>query len=243
MRNSRTIITLGIMSLLILAGGVWTLRDAWGTKGFALRQETPEWTNYFASNNFGDERQSGILMRYSSNEGGILLLKHTKGPIVYNYDPSEHRTGRATAESWDQAKGQVVDCADQRWNRESAFNVDNMRYRLTAWDEDQTPYDTYGKYAWDAVVSPSKRKAAVLSAAGPKRPFFNFGFIFGGGDVHIHGQRYVQIMDLQSKQYVDKAVKLYAESDEPCFSSCWSSDEKVLVSYNCNFADFQIVAP
>ena len=119
--------------------------------------------------------------------------------------------------------------------------MDNQAYKLLAWDGRVLP--TYG-YAIDAVVSPSDQKAAVLSAAGPKRPLIGFGLPgLGGGEVKIYGRRYVQVMDLKSKEFVERPVILHSESELPCFSSCWSIDEKILVSYQCNFKDFQIVEP
>lgn len=237
---------------------MWYFQDRWRTNGYGLLQETPGWAAWIEK--VGDRSKvkeltmpttpadikPGVLLRYenvdSDRTPGALLLRHTIGDGVYRFDPAAYTVESSTDEEWTAATGQIVRCESQRWTRPDAFNVDNMNYRLTRGSEPVTYVETYGKYALDAIVPPSKSKAAILSAHGPKRPIFSFG-PFGGGDVKIYGRRYLQIMDLASEEYLDLPVILHSSNALPYFSACWSQDERIVIAYSYNFSDFQIVWP
>ena len=256
MRKSYTFGGLAVLFFLLLGITIWYSQDSWMTKGVAERQETPDWAEWKQKlSNPADaanlrypgtlpELMPGVLLRHVAGENGILLLKHTIGDGVYSFDPDGNKTQKVADDSWLVATGSITVCETQRWSRATAFNMDNMNYRLVSWGESKAIYPTYGKYALDAVISPSKKRAAILSAYGPKYPIINFGPAgLGGGDVKIYGRRYVQVMDLVTKEYIDKPVMLQSAVDLPCFSACWSSDEKILVAYRCDFSDFQVVQP
>ena len=254
MRKSYIFGGLAVLFFLLSGITIWYWQDSWMTKGLANRQGTPDWAVWkqklsnpddAASLRYPEtppERMPGVLLRYVTGENGILLLKHTIGDGVYSFDPDSFATQKVADDSWLEATGSITVCEAQRWSRASVFNMDNMNYRLMS--ENKAVYPTYGKYALDAVISPSKKRAAILSAYGPKRPMINFGPVgLGGADVEIYGRRYVQLMDLGTKEYIDKPVILRSTVDLPCFSSCWSSNEEILVAYQCDFSDFQVVQP
>ena len=50
-------------------------------------------------------------------------------------------------------------------------------------------------------------------------------------------------MDLETKEYIDKPVKLQSELEVPCFALCWTLNERILIAYQCNLSDFQIIKP
>ncbi|HEX8277984.1 MAG TPA: hypothetical protein VF540_04785 [Segetibacter sp.] len=241
--------------LFMIIGNIWYWQDAWRTKGFGLKQQTSDWAQWqsklppstdvshlYVSPEISNNLRPGILLRYAENNN-VLLLKHTIGEGIYSFNPNLYKTEKSSEKEWLDAQGKITVCHDQRWSRQQVFNVDNHNYKLLSWGDNPVIYESYGKYALDAVVSPTKTKVAILSAYGPKKPFFKIGFIFGGPDDKIYGQRYIQIMDLDTKEYIGKPVKLYSEAKLACFSSCWSSDEKILVAYECNYSNFQIVEP
>jgi len=244
-----------IFFLFMVIGNIWYWQDTWKTEGFALKQETSDWADWqiklpsstdvshlYVSPEIPNISRPGILLRYAENNN-ILLLKHTIGKGVYSFNPNLYQTEKSSEKEWLNAQGEITVCHDQRWSRQQVFNVDNHNYKLLSWGDDPVIYESYGNFALDAVISPSKTKAAILSAYGPKRPFFNGGFIFGGADDKIYGQRYIQIIDLATKKYTDKPVRLSTKADLPCFSSCWSVDEKILIAYECDFSNFQIIEP
>ena len=242
MMKTKRYLYIGLFIIMImLFGSIWYLQDNWRTKGFPLIQETNDWANWrkklpadvsleeIHSPLKPNELKPGIFLRDSAENSNLLLLKHSIGDGVYSFDKNANETDRTSEEEWLKATGKIVICEDQRWTRQDILNIDNHKYKFFKGDDVNDTFPTYGRYALDAVASPSKKKAAVISASGLKRPLISFGWVgLGGENFKIYGQRYIQMLNLQTDEYLDKSVKLFSKRDLPYFSACWSSDKNSL---------------
>jgi len=90
------------------------------------------------------------------------------------------------------------------------------------------PLATEGKYAVQAIESPTHSGVAVLSGLGPVWGFSG-GLIFGGAGPQVRGLLFAQIYDLKTKQFTGQTVKIADPDRKDYYSLCWANDEKYVV--------------
>jgi hypothetical protein len=94
-----------------------------------------------------------------------------------------------------------------------------------------------------ATESPTHTKVALVSAAGPKVGPSRIGLVgLGGSDPYVKGQRYVQILEISSGNFINEPIRITVSGENQTYTSCWTADEKYLVIYKSFvYEDFSII--
>lgn len=154
-----------------------------------------------------------LLIRRNAPNGN-LLLKILNEKTVFQYDIDKKIASEIDERNWNEATEKISIC-------QGTVGVGE--------ENENGKYNTYGKYALAANISPNKTKIAVISAYGPKGP--NFGLMpFMGSGGKIWGTRYLELKEnTATYPTVRKPIRL-REMISP--SLCWAEDENLVVIYD-----------
>ena len=246
-------ISIGSIILICIIGLIlWLLSDLYFARKIALFQETSDWTrwgerippgeniDHLRSNDptIPIEIRPSVFLRTDASSG-LLLLKHKYGTVVYMFDPATQKISEISEDEWEKSTGEITQCREQLpgdYNQKVQFTT----YPDYAATLSSKKIHTYGRYVLFATESPTRSKVALLSAAGPRSgPGISIIFGLGGSDPEVKGQKYVQIMDLNSG-IVGEPVRISGTGESDRYRFCWTADEKYLVNYK-PYENFSII--
>lgn len=245
--------SIALIFVICLAGLIaWWFSDLYFAREIAPYQTTPNWTAWKARvppSEIKDrltiddpdiplEVRPVILLRTDAT-GTKLLLKHRYGTVVYLYDSSNKTISQISEDDWGKATGEIANCWSQLggdFNRKVTFNT----YPDYAAKVNDRKISTYGKYLLFATESHARSKVVLLSAAGPRRGPSPISFPFFGSVAVVKGQKYVQIMDIDSGEFTKEPVRFNGIGENEDYRICWSGDEKYVVVYK-PYENFSIV--
>ena len=164
-----------------------------------------------------------LIRRVSPN--GNLLLKLLNEKEVFECDINGKSVAEVDEQVWLNASEKVIVC-----NSGQEIGEENQVGK----------YNTYGKYALNAAVSPDKTKISVVSGYGPRVPNISLIPFFGGG-YRVLGQRYLEIKENSTTyQTLGKPFRI---REMPSPSLCWTADQNLLLYYDrwsCHFSVFKL---
>ena len=161
------------------------------------------------------------FLRREAHGAGALLLTDRRFVEVYRIDPSTNSVSLATKDDWQNARGPVANCYRQ-FGLSPGVRIEDDR--LLAGEDELT---AAGDLALSVDVSPSRNKALVISAEGPRviPSFFYFG-----SRGYVSGRHYQQFLAMPEGQFLDTVWRLPSEFDEAQgFGICWTPDEQFVV--------------
>jgi len=240
MKNKIIYFSAAILVLFILFS--WFFWDEYAASKIAPFQKTEGWNQWEKVLPEGQstqelrtddpripaEKKPGIFLRIDSNTN-YLLLKHSYAKEVYSYNPETEEVKQVAENAWSEADGNITICKLQgpTYNLESTVET----YPVYTVKHKGKVLETYGKYGLLIKESPSHTKAAILSAYGPSRGSSGGLLGLGGRDPVVYGRRYVQIMQLNEKRYIQDPVRLIQADGKHEFNLCWSEDERYIVAF------------
>jgi hypothetical protein len=244
---------LGVAGTLILGTLfiIWYFAEEYYATNIMSIQKTDDWAHWkerltneesdkvsTTYPNIAIEQKAGILLKTDSS--GNLLLKHRYGSEIFLYDVQSKSLRQVLDEEWLRVTTEITYCWEQ-FNSET-----NQEIEFDSWKSYTTKYrgevlETYGKYTIFALESPTHSKVAILSAYGPLRPGFGGFGTMGGSDPIVYGRRYLQIIQLNTGEYLQPPVRLaFTDTEKRPNSLCWSKDEKYIIAYK-PFENFSII--
>lgn len=169
-----------------------------------------------------DER-AGVLV-YDPEVHGIVASSVPGSFQVYSYDARTREFAPVSKELWDRTDTPITDCRSQ-----SNKPVAHVSRRANQLFVDDQPTRTAAQYVLNLTPSPSERKVAVLSAAGPKNsmgilPFFLSGYGYWG-------QHYHQTLVVDGGA-ITRGVRLPFFTALYTIDSCWCPGEQFVVYYD-----------
>lgn len=194
--------------------------------------ETGRATNETRRLNTNAWRTRGELSMRRENDGstGGLLLKHSVAPTIYRYEPADHALRTVDFAEWQSSTSPIASCVEQ-------FSPDPRRLKINSdaegklVDASGRAIPTAGTFATMLLASPDHKRAAVLSANGPKSHSL---LPFLGGPQPL-GQRYHQVISTDDFKWAGTAVALPVEDQSDLLTPCWTADEKYVVYYDAVF--------
>jgi hypothetical protein len=166
-----------------------------------------------------------IMLRREAESSGGLLIKHSKRPEVYAYDPAKRSMSAAAQGAWERATGAIVECEKPSLPDYSVLHIDGKTLKLMNGSRE---VETAGKTVLALSASPRGRLVAVHSSTGS----MTGGLMPALAGGHPTGQRLHQTFILPDVKPTGASVRLPVRSNDDHLQPCWSADERFVVYYD-----------
>jgi len=177
---------------------------------------TAPWVTYRAS---GDE----LEFRSESPGSPVLLFRRRRSTGVYRYDPSAGAIVVVDNDTWKRATGKVMGAF---WGKSGSIGSSEKRIPLRG-----STVEPRGRHYLGLAYSSEFERVAVLSANGIYREQTS-GLMFGGRNRDVAGPHFHQIIDIESKAQVGKAIRLpLSTKRDGDIDIGWSSDDQYVLYF------------